>query len=105
VVSLKVEEEHCNTYGTLHGGLSAVIVDTISTMALITDKEASYSKLGVSVDMHMSYLKGAKIGDEILIHGSLIKQGRTLAFLDCELRNAKTNELLVKGSHTKFVGK
>ena len=53
VVSLKIEKEHCNSYGTLHGGLSAVIVDTISTMALITDDEASFSKLGVSVDMHM----------------------------------------------------
>jgi hypothetical protein len=30
--------------------------------------------------------------------------GRTLAYLECELRNKTTNELLVKGSHTKFVG-
>jgi uncharacterized protein (TIGR00369 family) len=58
VVSLKVEKEHCNLYGTLHGGLSAVLVDTISTLALITDDEKSTSKLGVSVDMHMRYLEG-----------------------------------------------
>ena len=57
MVSLKVEKEHCNTYGTLHGGLSAVLVDTISTLALITDDEASYSKLGVSVDMQIRYQK------------------------------------------------
>ena len=54
-MSLKVEKEHCNLYGTLHGGLSAVLVDTISTLALITDDEKSTAKLGVSVDMHMRY--------------------------------------------------
>lgn len=47
----KVEEEHQNFGGTLHGGFSATLVDGISTLALMT-----YGRQvpGVSVDMHIS---------------------------------------------------
>lgn len=59
---------------------------------------------GVSVDLHISFLKGAKENDEIVIEANTIKCGKTLAFLECEIRNKKCNSILVKGSHTKFVG-
>ena len=54
--------------------------------------------------MNLSYLKAAKLGDEILIEANVLKRGRTLAFLEVELRKRSTNELLVKGSHTKYIG-
>ena len=40
------------------------------------------------------------MGEEILIEAKVLKQGRTLAFLEVELRNKLTNELLIKASHT-----
>ena len=102
IASLKIEEEHTNKFGTLHGGLSAVIVDTVSTMALaLPDEPFSF---GVSVDMNLTYMKAAKVGDEVLIDAKVIRRGRSLAFLEVELRNKATNDLLVKGSHTKFLG-
>lgn len=61
-------------------------------------------KAGVSVDLHVTFLKGARENDELLITAKTIKCGKTLAFLDCEIRNKKCNSLLVRGSHTKFVG-
>ncbi len=103
VASLRIEEEHTNRGGTLHGGLSALLVDNISTIALTLPDGQAFS-YGVSVNMDLSYMKAAKIGDEILIEANVLRRGRTLAFLEVELRNKATNELLVKGSHTKFVG-
>lgn len=103
VASLRIEEEHTNRGGTLHGGLSALLVDNISTIALTLPEGQPFS-YGVSVNMDLSYLKAAKIGDEIVIEANVLKRGRTLAFLEVELRNKATNELLVKGSHTKYVG-
>ena len=121
MASLRVEEEHCNkgrsyisrlckvhffnvtstlSGGTLHGGLSATIIDSISTLALTSDQNFSY---GVSVNMDISYIKAAKLGEEVLIEAKVLKRGKTLAFLDCELRNKATGDLLVKGSHTKFI--
>ena len=53
--------------------------------------------------MHITYMKPAKIGEEIFIEANSIRTGRTLAFLECEIKN-KDNAILVKGAHTKYVG-
>lgn len=52
ICELKVEEEHINKLGTLHGGLIATLVDVISSMALINTGGAP----GVSVDMNITYV-------------------------------------------------
>lgn len=103
---MKVEKEHLNRGGGLHGGLSSTLVDTITTCALMThnDDKDDVIKAGVSVDLHITFLKGAKENDEIIIDAKTIKCGKTLAFLECEIRNKKCNSVLVRGSHTKFVG-
>ena len=103
VAALVIDEEHTNKGGTLHGGFSALLVDNISTLALTLPDGQPFS-YGVSVNMDLSYLKAAKLGEEILIEANVLKRGRTLAFLEVELRNRSTNELLVKGSHTKYIG-
>lgn len=51
VAEMTVSEEHTNTNGTLHGGLTSTIVDVISGIALVTHKNAS---VGVSVDLHIT---------------------------------------------------
>ncbi|PAA65053.1 hypothetical protein BOX15_Mlig011616g1, partial [Macrostomum lignano] len=49
-VELAIDTEHANTYGTLHGGLTASLVDTMTTMALV----ANDSPPGVSVELSVS---------------------------------------------------
>ena len=104
IASLKIEQEHCNNYGTLHGGLTATLVDVVSTYALVEDTEESLRRLGVSVNMNIDYMKAGKLGSEVIIDAQLKKRGKKLAFLDVELRDKESNDLLAKGSHTKFVG-
>lgn len=50
---MKVEEEHANPMHGLHGGLSATLIDSITTYALLT-YEKSYMVPTVSVDIHVS---------------------------------------------------
>lgn len=53
VCEFKVEEEHTNRGGTLHGGLTATLVDVISTTAIMyTERGAP----GVSVDMNITWV-------------------------------------------------
>lgn len=85
----------------MHGGFSAHLVDSFTTLALLTVGEEP--RPGVSVDMNLTYLKPAAVGEEIFIEAKTLRAGKTLAFLECEIRN-KDQALLVKGSHTKFVG-
>ena len=76
-------------------------MQVISTLALMTKDE---SVPGVSVDIHVSYLKGAREGDVVLIEADTLKKGKTLAYLECVLKHKKDGSLIAKGSHTKYVG-
>nr|XP_056710703.1 acyl-coenzyme A thioesterase 13 [Euleptes europaea] len=101
VCEMKIEEEHTNRGGTLHGGLTATLVDVVSTAALVhTERQAP----GVSVEMNISYMSAAKIGDEILITAEVLKQGRSLAFANVDLTSKSTGKLIAQGRHTKFLG-
>ena len=51
VAEMEVAEEHTNKGGTLHGGLTATLVDTISTVALMTTGPGNP---GVSVDINVT---------------------------------------------------
>lgn len=53
VCEMKVEDDHTNKYGTLHGGLTATLVDNVSTMALLCTERGAP---GVSVDMNITYV-------------------------------------------------
>lgn len=49
------------------------------------------------------YIKGAQVGDEIVISSKTLRSGKTLAFLEVLITNKKSGDVLVKGSHTKFL--
>ncbi len=49
------------------------------------------------------YLSAAKVDDELVMTGRVIKEGRTLAFLEGDIVRKADNKLLVKGTHTKFL--
>ncbi len=51
VCELTVAEEHANPQGTLHGGLTATLVDVVTTAALLSTERALP---GVSVDMNIT---------------------------------------------------
>ncbi|CAF1025729.1 unnamed protein product [Didymodactylos carnosus] len=97
---IDIEEKHLNRGNTMHGGMVTSLVDTVSTLALESTKN---HPIGVSVDLSVSFLKAAKPGETIIIDAETIKLGKTLAFLNVELRNKKTNELIATGKHTKFL--
>ncbi|XP_058835475.1 acyl-coenzyme A thioesterase 13-like isoform X1 [Topomyia yanbarensis] len=101
VAEFKVAEEHLNRAGGLHGGYTATLVDVVTTYALMTKDNCLP---GVSVDIHVTYLKAAKEGDDVIIDANTIRAGKNLAFLECELRHKKDNSIIARGQHTKYIG-
>ncbi|KAM4704871.1 acyl-coenzyme A thioesterase 13 [Rhinophrynus dorsalis] len=101
VCEMKVEEEHTNRLGTMHGGLTATLVDMVSTAALLNTERGIP---GVSVDMNITYMNAAKIGESIIITAQVLKQGRTLAFATVDVSNKTTGKLVAQGRHTKHLG-
>ncbi|XP_057683563.1 acyl-coenzyme A thioesterase 13 [Corythoichthys intestinalis] len=101
VCEMKVEEEHANGFGTLHGGLTATLVDVISTVALLNTERGVP---GVSVDMNITYMNAAKMGEDVLITAQVLKQGRTLAFSTVDLTSKASGKMIAQGRHTKHLG-
>uniref|UniRef100_A0A1A8K8Q9 Acyl-coenzyme A thioesterase 13 n=5 Tax=Nothobranchius TaxID=28779 RepID=A0A1A8K8Q9_NOTKU len=101
VCEMRVDEEHTNRGGTLHGGLTATLVDVISTVAIMNSERGAP---GVSVDMNITYMNAAKLGEDVLITAQVLKQGRTLAFATVDLTSKATGKLIAQGRHTKHLG-
>ncbi|XP_069702667.1 acyl-coenzyme A thioesterase 13-like [Periplaneta americana] len=92
--------EHQNTKGTLHGGLTATLVDILPTAAFMTRQNGV---IGTTVNLDISYLKPAKEGDTIVIDCNTLKAGKALAFFEVEIRKKQTGELIAKGFHTMYI--
>uniref|UniRef100_A0A8D8PQV7 Acyl-coenzyme A thioesterase 13 n=1 Tax=Cacopsylla melanoneura TaxID=428564 RepID=A0A8D8PQV7_9HEMI len=100
IAELTVEKEHTNIFNTLHGGYIATLVDIITSLAILAHPRVGK---GVSVNLNVSYLKPAKLGDELVIEGTTSKAGRTLAYLDCKIYIKSTKEIVATASHCKFI--
>ncbi|KAJ8334290.1 hypothetical protein SKAU_G00399290 [Synaphobranchus kaupii] len=101
VCEIKVEEAHINGLGILHGGMTASLVDVVSTAALMYTERGSP---GVSVDMNITYMNAAKLGEDVLITAQVLKQGRTLASATVDLTSKATGKLIAQGRQTKHLG-
>ena len=97
--SLTVTESLTNSYGTLHGGAAALLVDVVGTLAALSVDPA---RPGVSVEMSQTFLRPAPLGMQLFIEGKCLKSGKKLAFTDVEIRaNTFDGQLIVVGQHTK----
>lgn len=104
VARLPLSENHMNSSGSLHGAVSAAIVDWAGGMAIATHDLRE--KTGVSVDIHVTYQSGAKVGDEIEIEGIAERVGGSLGFTKVtiyKVEDGKRGKIVITGTHTKFV--
>lgn len=64
---------------------------------------------GVSVDINISYLSGARLGQEVEIEGKVERVGANLAFTEVRIWKVDAcgegtrGALVASGRHTKFV--
>ncbi|CAG2178956.1 unnamed protein product [Oppiella nova] len=106
-----VTEGSTNFSGRLHGGMTATIVDQLSslalTAALVTDseqREQHFAKVNsVSLDLSVQFLSGVQLGDTLLIEANALKCGKNIAFLSVDIYNKKSNQLVANGKHTKYL--
>jgi acyl-coenzyme A thioesterase 13 len=95
---------HLNSSGSLHGSVSATIVDWAGGLAIAAWD--CRSTTGVSVDINISYLNSARQG-EIEIEGKVDKIGGSLAFTTVGIwkvgEAGKRGDAVALGRHTKFV--
>uniref|UniRef100_A0A915EAZ8 Acyl-coenzyme A thioesterase 13 n=1 Tax=Ditylenchus dipsaci TaxID=166011 RepID=A0A915EAZ8_9BILA len=95
-VELVLGAEHVNGKGTLHGGMTAALVDIVTARAVgVTVKDVPM----VSTDLSVSYMLPAQIGEVVSIEAVCLKIGRNLAFTEATFRRKSDNALIAKGKH------
>jgi acyl-coenzyme A thioesterase 13 len=101
-VRLPVGEAVQNPNGALHGGAVATLVDVVGTLAIMSaDRD---HRPGVSTDLNVSWFSPAPGGSTVLVEASVLKSGRTLAFVQVDLRRENDGVLVAQGRMTKFLG-
>ncbi|KAL0095001.1 PaaI-thioesterase [Phycomyces blakesleeanus] len=93
-----VEKQHLNRLKSVHGGLLATVVDLGGSLAIASK---GLFATGVSTDINISYISGAKEGDVVKMDAKCDKLGKTLAFTSIEL--SSNGKLVALGRHNKFV--
>nr|POE93422.1 acyl-coenzyme a thioesterase 13 [Quercus suber] len=104
IARLPLSDVHMNSAGSLHGSVSATIVDWVGGMAIATVDLRD--KTGASIDIHVTYQSGAKVGDEIEIEGIAERVGVNLAFTKIGIYRVESEQrgrVIATGTHTKFV--
>lgn len=89
-----VRGEMTNPYGILHGGITAGIIDDLIGATVFT---LGLSNAYTTVNNNIDYFAPAKEGDIITAKTSIIKQGRTIINLQCDVILPSKNRLIARG--------
>ena len=104
IARLPLGENQMNSNGSLHGAVSAAIVDWAGGMAISSFDLRE--KSGVNVDIHVTYQSGAKLGEELEIEGLAERVGGSLAFTKINIYKVEGDQrgkVVATGTHTKYV--
>ncbi|KAF9585339.1 hypothetical protein BGW38_002821 [Lunasporangiospora selenospora] len=95
--------QRTNRLGGCHGGLLSTIVDVGGSLAIASEsgKHGLMSATGVSTDLNISFVSGAKLGDKLTIDSRCDKIGGSLAYTTVEI--SVGDKVVALGRHTKFV--
>lgn len=81
-----VREEMTNPGKILHGGVTASMLDDVMGMTVFSlGRESFYTTINLSID----YLLPAKVDDVIYVKSKVIRAGKTVINMECEVRNSE----------------
>ncbi|GAA4409352.1 PaaI family thioesterase [Nibrella viscosa] len=89
-----VRPEMTNPIGTLHGGITAAIIDDAIGATLFSYGEPWFY---TTVNNVIDYLAPARLNDTIIAETSVLKKGRQIVNAQCDVWNADRSRLLARG--------
>lgn len=105
IARLPVGSNHINSKHTLHGSVSATIVDWAGGMAIAS---TGLEQTGFSTDIHVTYVSTAKEGDVLTIEGKTSRVGKNMGFTSVTIykgegENLEELPVVATGTHTKYI--
>ena len=100
VLRMRVDQRHRQVHGAVHGGVLAALADTAGGLA--TYIALPRGKRVATIEMKINYLEAVE-GGTVEAEARLIRRGRHVAVVDCEIRD-HNRRLVGKALMTFFVG-
>jgi len=97
-LELTIHEDLKNLWGTVHGGILAVILDSACGVALGTLLEPG--EVLVTLDLRINYIAPLQNGT-LIAEGTVLHRGRNTGVAEATLKNAE-GRLIAKGMTTHF---
>jgi len=100
---LVLGKNHVNSKGTIHGAVSAALVDWSGGLAIATH---NLEKTGASLEIHVTYIGTAQAGDTLEIEAVANKVGRSIAFTTIRIYkivDGHQSGMVATASHTKYI--
>ena len=98
-----IRPEMFNPMNTLHGGVTAAIVDDSIGVAVFSLGKKSFH---TTVNLVVDYLAPSLPDDHLIVKAVVIKNGKTLVHGQCEMFSEKTGKLVVRGiANLMYLGK
>ena len=84
-VECQVSDDHLNAGGVAHGGLHSTMLDSALGGALVSIiKKEEWC---ATAQLDISFLNAAKVGDNLIAEGKVLRRGRNLAHCEGILSN------------------
>jgi uncharacterized protein (TIGR00369 family) len=100
ILRMNVNESHLQVHGVVHGGILAALADTAGGLA--TYMACPRGTRVATIEMKINYLEAVQ-GGHVTAEANVVRIGRHIAVVDCDLRN-NTTLLVGKALMTFFVG-
>lgn len=82
-LALTPTDEHTNVNGGVHGGILATMLDTVMGAAVRDDLDEGHS--AVTVSLTVTFLDGAKVGEELVATAEVRKRGKSLVMVEGDI--------------------
>jgi uncharacterized protein (TIGR00369 family) len=95
-VAFNASEELCNMWGGIQGGMVAAMLDDVMSFAVGLDLD--WGQISPTLEIKVSMLAPARPG-RLYASGAVIKRGKSVGFIESELKD-EAGVLLATGSST-----
>uniref|UniRef100_A0A0D9ZL05 Acyl-coenzyme A thioesterase 13 n=1 Tax=Oryza glumipatula TaxID=40148 RepID=A0A0D9ZL05_9ORYZ len=86
--------------GYLLSGVTATLADQLGSGVFLS---SGVGTSGVSLELNLSYVDVASIGEEIEVEGKLLRAGKSVGVVSVDFRKKKTGKLIAQARHTKYL--
>lgn len=98
-LEIVVAGDTVNPAGVFHGGVAYCLCDMACYAALLSVLKGDEN--AVTHDIHVSMLRGARIGDRVRFSARVLKRGRNVAFMEAEAHCG--DQLMARATVTKSI--